>query len=322
MAAGSAFVPIQPALSSSHLPNQPRVLLVFGGVDLPAFARAQSTPRPTRLRRSGLACICQSADAACRGDGAVVRATTPRRSRRDSRLGRTARRPRACPQARPRPRLDSRGGAPPSRGGSRPWSRRTRRSRGAVRRAIPRDGLVVINGHENHVVVPIPLKRREQLAVRAAVWNKSQAERPAGSLCELLEGLDGRVLGRHSLVEEVSPLAHVEGERVAGHPLAEHIAHRRGHGPNARCDGGHADVHRCYEELGAVRVVEDERVAVRSPPLAKDAIVSFAAARRRCFSARGSRANAAAAADHDVRVNAAADHCFWNDIRIDAAARA
>ena len=40
-----------------HLPNQPRVLLAFGGVDLPNQ-------------------ICQSADAACRGDEAAVRATT------------------------------------------------------------------------------------------------------------------------------------------------------------------------------------------------------------------------------------------------------
>ena len=34
------------------------------------------TPRPTRLRRSGLARICQSVDAACCGDEANVRATT------------------------------------------------------------------------------------------------------------------------------------------------------------------------------------------------------------------------------------------------------
>ena len=38
-----------------HLPNEPRVLLAFGGVDLPAY---------------------QSVDAACRGDEADVRATT------------------------------------------------------------------------------------------------------------------------------------------------------------------------------------------------------------------------------------------------------
>jgi len=41
-----------------HLPNQPRVLLVFGGVDLPASARASTQPaaatRPLRGRPRGV----------------------------------------------------------------------------------------------------------------------------------------------------------------------------------------------------------------------------------------------------------------------------
>ena len=51
MAAGSAFVPIQPApfFVFPHLPNQPRVLLVFGGVDLPASARASTLPAADRF---------------------------------------------------------------------------------------------------------------------------------------------------------------------------------------------------------------------------------------------------------------------------------
>ena len=43
---------------------------------LSSSSPSQSALRPTRLRWSELACIYQSVDAACRGDGAVVRATT------------------------------------------------------------------------------------------------------------------------------------------------------------------------------------------------------------------------------------------------------
>ena len=60
MAAGGAFFPIQPKpapLVFPRLPNQPRVLLVFGGVDLPSSARAPTltaaATRPMCRRQRG-----------------------------------------------------------------------------------------------------------------------------------------------------------------------------------------------------------------------------------------------------------------------------